>query len=445
MILALVGTALFRLFSGALGNASAADDMSRAVLVAESVLAEAAAAQPLREATQQGTVDDGRIEWTTKVAPYSAPDVNPDTERGSESMPTAAFSGERRSRVSGGQSAASERSRSRRHASRRETSDEPRRAKRGFTLIELVIALVLMALIAAMMFGSLSMAARSWDGGEAKATDVSSMRQAQAFLREQIEAELPLRVKKAVELPLHVRRRARRNPLCRGAAAARRRRAALLLPARGRATRRQVAARAGAHDSRSGAQRRTPSSPTAEHSVLADGIAELAISYFGRDANAADVDTPSWRDRWDDKQRLPLLMRIDVKPVKGAAWPHARRRAAARARIRVRIVRPGAQPLRGDGLMRALRHSPAVRSEGIALIAVLWLTILLTVIASGFAYSMRGEALAARNAMSLAQARAAADGAVERTAFELLAPAQPARRVERRTAGRRPGTTATSS
>jgi general secretion pathway protein K len=53
---------------------------------------------------------------------------------------------------------------------------------------------------------------------------------------------------------------------------------------------------------------------------------------------------------------------------------------------------------------------------------VLWLTVLLTVIASGFAFSMRSEALAARNALSLAQARAAADGAVERTAFELARP-----------------------
>jgi general secretion pathway protein K len=59
---------------------------------------------------------------------------------------------------------------------------------------------------------------------------------------------------------------------------------------------------------------------------------------------------------------------------------------------------------------------------GIALIAVLWLTTLLTVIASGFAFSMRGEALAARNALSYAQARAAADGAIERTAFELQRP-----------------------
>lgn len=62
------------------------------------------------------------------------------------------------------------------------------------------------------------------------------------------------------------------------------------------------------------------------------------------------------------------------------------------------------------------------RQRGIALVLVLWLTILLTVIGSGFAFSMRGEALSARNALSLAQARAAADGAVERTVFELNRP-----------------------
>jgi general secretion pathway protein K len=62
------------------------------------------------------------------------------------------------------------------------------------------------------------------------------------------------------------------------------------------------------------------------------------------------------------------------------------------------------------------------RQSGIAIVLALWLTVLLTVLASGFAFSMRNEALAARNAVSLAQARAAADGAVERTAFELTRP-----------------------
>ena len=62
------------------------------------------------------------------------------------------------------------------------------------------------------------------------------------------------------------------------------------------------------------------------------------------------------------------------------------------------------------------------KQSGVALILVLWITVLLTVIASGFAYSMRTEALAARNAVALAQARSLADGAVSRVAFELMRP-----------------------
>src|SRR5450631_2034067 len=60
--------------------------------------------------------------------------------------------------------------------------------------------------------------------------------------------------------------------------------------------------------------------------------------------------------------------------------------------------------------------------RGIALVLVLWLTVMLTVIAGSFAYGMRNEALAARNALSWAQARARADDAIHRTAFELLRP-----------------------
>ena len=48
VILSLVATALFRLFSGALQNMSAADDYTKAVLVAESALATAGATQPLK-------------------------------------------------------------------------------------------------------------------------------------------------------------------------------------------------------------------------------------------------------------------------------------------------------------------------------------------------------------------------------------------------------------
>ena len=195
-----------------------------------------------------------------------------------------------------------------------------RSRSKGFTLIELIIALVLLALIASLMFGSLSMAARSWDGGEAKAAEVSSMRQAQAFLREQIESELPLRIRKAAELPLMF---AGERDEMRYAAA---------LPPRvleGGAQFFRLAVMRNGEKSQLVLERtipdpaatQNPEFTAAEHTVLADGIAELRVSYFGRDPNAADVDAPTWRDRWEDRQRLPLLIRIDVKPVKGMPWP----------------------------------------------------------------------------------------------------------------------------
>ncbi len=62
------------------------------------------------------------------------------------------------------------------------------------------------------------------------------------------------------------------------------------------------------------------------------------------------------------------------------------------------------------------------RQQGIALIIVLWATVLLALIAGGFSLAMRDEALAAQNSVSAAQARWIADGAVERAIFELVVP-----------------------
>ena len=81
VILALVGTLLFRLFGASLNNAGAADDYSRAALFAESRLTAAAAVVPLREGSDQGLSDDGRYAWTSTVTPYVPPDSTPDQIR----------------------------------------------------------------------------------------------------------------------------------------------------------------------------------------------------------------------------------------------------------------------------------------------------------------------------------------------------------------------------
>ncbi|HZQ59864.1 MAG TPA: prepilin-type N-terminal cleavage/methylation domain-containing protein [Casimicrobiaceae bacterium] len=86
VVLSLVATAVFRLFSGALGNASAAEEYSRAVLIAQSVQSQIEA-MPLREGSQSGDADDGRVQWTVQVTPYEAPEVNADLARASEVLP----------------------------------------------------------------------------------------------------------------------------------------------------------------------------------------------------------------------------------------------------------------------------------------------------------------------------------------------------------------------
>ena len=91
VILALVATALFRLFSGSLLNASAADEWSRALLIAESQLDLAASTQPLKETTERGQDSTGTIQWESRVVAYAAPDTNPDLERAGELLGTRLF------------------------------------------------------------------------------------------------------------------------------------------------------------------------------------------------------------------------------------------------------------------------------------------------------------------------------------------------------------------
>jgi general secretion pathway protein I len=87
VVLALVGTALFRIFSGALGNASLSDEYSRATLYAESRLASPGVETPLREGVQQGTSDDGKYAWAARIAPYRPPGSTPDLDAAVDLMP----------------------------------------------------------------------------------------------------------------------------------------------------------------------------------------------------------------------------------------------------------------------------------------------------------------------------------------------------------------------
>jgi general secretion pathway protein J len=194
------------------------------------------------------------------------------------------------------------------------------RCPRGFTLLEMTIALLLLALMSGVLFGSLRLAGRSWDGGEAKAAQVSDMRQTEQFLREHLSTQHPLRLRKVLEFPLLFS--GARDEL----------RYAAALPARveeGGIYYFRLSVAKDGERSRLVLERIVPDLDAtaeieftnADRSVLAEDIAELRVEYFGRDAGSADAVTPTWRDRWDDRQKLPMLMRIEIRPAKGPSWP----------------------------------------------------------------------------------------------------------------------------
>ena len=195
-----------------------------------------------------------------------------------------------------------------------------RRSQAGFTLLELVIALTLLALMSGVLYGALGFAGRSWEGGEAKAEATAGMRLTHEFLRAQIEGQHPLRMHKIAEFPLlftgrsdEVRFAAPLPPRISGGGIWYYRLAAVREGDRERLVLQRTVPDLEAAS--------LPEFDRAERSILAEDIAELRIGYLGRDQGAANTMAPTWRDRWDDRNRLPLLVRIDVTPRRGPAWP----------------------------------------------------------------------------------------------------------------------------
>jgi general secretion pathway protein J len=190
----------------------------------------------------------------------------------------------------------------------------------GFTLIELTVALVLLALMSAVLFGSLGLAGTSVDRGEAKADATSGMRLAHAFLRANLEEQHPLRMRKINEFPLlfsgdreELRYAAALPPRVASGGIWFYRLAVLRDDARA-----PLVLERSIPDLNS---LQAPELREPERSILAQDIASLKISYFGRDPGANEANTPTWRDRWEDTQRLPLLIRIDIEPKQGSPWP----------------------------------------------------------------------------------------------------------------------------
>lgn len=195
--------------------------------------------------------------------------------------------------------------------------DFAKRAQRGFTLLEVVVALTLLAVLATTMVGVFNLAGRSLDAGETRADDASSMRLSQDFLRAHLENAHPLRLREEKDFPLIFSGDEKEMMYVSA------------LPPRvlsgGLWAWRLRLARGGQlileHTIPDVNEKKMPDFKSAKHSVLADRVKTLKIEYYGLPKDATLEDEPKWQKRWENPQRLPDMVRIEVVLENGMAWP----------------------------------------------------------------------------------------------------------------------------
>ncbi|MDR2172729.1 MAG: prepilin-type N-terminal cleavage/methylation domain-containing protein [Burkholderiales bacterium] len=192
----------------------------------------------------------------------------------------------------------------------------------GFTLVELIVALLLLSLISATLFGVFRTAGRSVEVGELRTDDAASIRLVEDFLRAQWENMHPSRQRKMNEFPLIFE--GGRNQLTYISA----------LPPRvlggGLWAWRLHVVREGGYG-RLVLEHSIPETDKLgkktlkflpdKRSVLADRVESVTFQYYGIEGDAAINAEPKWSNDWKDDQRLPQMIRMDVKLEDGTQWP----------------------------------------------------------------------------------------------------------------------------
>src|SRR5690349_9528676 len=176
----------------------------------------------------------------------------------------------------------------------------------GFTILELLIALTLLAGLSVLLFGGLRFGTRAWERSEAVASETDQIGIGQSFLRRALSTSYPLlkatdaaRPKIDFEGSSEGMRFLAPAPAALSAggmsrftliATRRNDQNLLLMTSRFELTREEIGS-------------------SATDVTLLHGFEQVVFRYFGSDQPA---DPPTWRNSWTERARLPELVSIQV-------------------------------------------------------------------------------------------------------------------------------------
>ena len=197
--------------------------------------------------------------------------------------------------------------------------DFRRRAQRGFTLLETIVALTLLGLMLAVLSGSIRFAGKSRDAAATRIDGIENMRTTQDFLRQTLTQASPKRWIKVIGRPYVFR--GERDELAVAAPLTARvgvgglflLKFTLVDAGQGKGKNLVMARIFPGPD-----DQELPDFAAGESIVLAENLAEIEFGYLGRDDDSSD---PSWRDEWKEGARMPEAVRVRVRPMRGASWP----------------------------------------------------------------------------------------------------------------------------
>lgn len=184
-------------------------------------------------------------------------------------------------------------------------------AQGGFTLVELVVAMVLLGAMMLLMYGGLNFAARGWDAGDANGRRTADRRIGENFLRRELSELFPMRWKEPGELKFAFEgeRDAIRFVSSRPAGITAGGLSLVALEVRpegGASKRRSLVMRRAMLDDE---QRSFAPLDAAEATVLLAGVENVTFDYFGA---ANDFTQPTWNDTWKWTTRVPEIIRVRI-------------------------------------------------------------------------------------------------------------------------------------